>query len=69
MDASEKELKTNLDDFDNLSKDENTYPESDRLAVRSLMEAFGIKDFTTALAEFYWNLKGESKHETNNFWF
>ena len=69
MDASEKELKTSLDDFDKLSKDEKTYPESDRLAIRSLMEAFGIKDFTTALAEFYWNLKGESKHETNNFWF
>ena len=69
MDASEKELKTDLDDFDNLSKDENTYPESDRRAIRSLMEAFGIKDFTTALAEFYWNLKGESKEDSSGFWF
>ncbi|MBM6993486.1 MAG: hypothetical protein I3J02_09525 [Prevotella sp.] len=71
MDAMELELDADLlvDDISSLSTDEKTYSESDRKALHSFMEAFGVKSFETALAEFYWNLNGERKEDSTGFWF
>jgi len=69
LDASELELEADLFDAEELSYDESTYEESDRNIIHALMEAFGIKDFSKAIAEFYWNINGERKEDNTGFWF
>lgn len=71
MDASEKDLDADLfvDDPSELELDESKYSENDKRIIRSLMEAFGLSNFTEALAEFYWNLSGIRIEDNSGFWF
>lgn len=71
MDSDERDLGSvlDVDDADKLSNNAKDYSESSLVSIRSLMEAFGITDIKTAVADFWWNLHGESKHSDAGFWF
>lgn len=70
MDAAEKEVdEVFVDDPSELSLNEADYSASSRTAIRSLMEAFGLTNFETALAEFFWIIKGDRKEDNTGFWF
>nr|WP_314693242.1 hypothetical protein [uncultured Prevotella sp.] len=71
MDSDERDLGSvlDVDDVDKLSNNAKDYSESSLVSIRSLMEAFGITDIKTAVADFWWNLHGESKHSDAGFWF
>lgn len=71
MDSDERDLGSvlDVDDADKLSNNAKDYSESSLVSIRSLMEAFGIIDIKTAVADFWWNLHGESKHSDAGFWF
>lgn len=71
MDNAEKELDANLLAASpaEMGTDENKYSKKDRLTIHSLMEAFELTDFKTAVAEFWWNLNGDSKEDNSGFWF
>lgn len=71
MDSDERDLGSvlDVDDADKLSNNAKDYSESNLVSIRSLMEAFGITDIKTAVADFWWNLHGESKHSDAGFWF
>ena len=71
MDSDERELESKVleADLTKISNDEKDYSQKDLVSIRSLMEAFGLKDIKTAVLEFWWNLHGESKHTDAGFWF
>lgn len=71
MDSDERDLGSvlDVDDADKLSNNAKDYSESSLVSIRSLMEAFGITDIKTAVADFWWNLHGESSHSDAGFWF
>ena len=71
MDSDERELDEKVydTDYDKLSDNAKDYSESNLMSIRSLMEAFGITDIKTAVADFWWNFHGDSKHSDAGFWF
>lgn len=71
MDSDERDLGSvlDVDDADKLSNNAKDYSESSLVSIRSLMEAFGITDIKTAVADFWWNFHGDSKHSDAGFWF
>ena len=71
MDSDERELDSKVydTDFDKLSDNAKDYSESNLMSIRSLMDAFGITDIKTAVADFWWNLHGYSSHDDAAFWF
>lgn len=69
---STADLELEAPDFDRqeiLTRPENEFSERDRLIIHSVMDAYGIKDFHEAVAEFFWNIAGENGHDMDNFWF
>ena len=71
MDSDERDLGSvlDVDDADKLSNNAKDYSESSLVSIRSLMDAFGITDIKTAVADFWWNFHGDSKHSDAGFWF
>lgn len=69
---STADLELDAEDLDEetiLEREESEFSDADKRRIRALMDAFGIKDFHQAVAEFFWNISGESGHDMNNFWF
>lgn len=63
IDNADKEVDADLE------KDESEYDEDEKKAIRAMMDAFDIKDFKEAAAEFYWNLEGDRDTESASYWF